>query len=102
MKCRRSGVSFGGKTIQSQRQVRAVFFNDADWENSQRFARARKTFNFGERNLCQMLHGVTSLSAKHVPELLTPAVHLLAGRQLHDDDLLVFNVFLELVIDFGM
>lgn len=41
-------------------------------------------------------------SAKHLAELFTPPVHLLAGEQLHHDDLIVLNVFFEFVIDFGM
>jgi hypothetical protein len=51
MRCRRNGVSFGGKGIHSQRQVRSVLFNYANRKDHQGFAGTSKTFNFRERNL---------------------------------------------------
>ena len=51
MRRRRNGVSFGGKGIHSQGQMRTVLFNHAYRKNNHGIAGTSHTFNFGEWNL---------------------------------------------------
>ena len=43
-----------------------------------------------------------ALLSKHLPELSAPTFQFLIARQSHHDDLIILDVFLELVIGFGM
>src|SRR6266498_797785 len=52
----RRRVSFSRKGIHSERQMRAVFFNNADRQNNQRLSGLGKASNFRERNFCKFKH----------------------------------------------
>src|SRR5574341_309156 len=56
MRRRRSGIDFRGEGIQTERQVSAMLFDDADGQNDQRLARIGQRFDFGKRYLRKMSH----------------------------------------------
>src|SRR5215471_12785486 len=53
-------VNFSREGIQSQRQVRAMFFHDSHRQNHQPCARASQSLNFRERNFRKVPHRLTS------------------------------------------
>ena len=60
----------------------------------------------GQKPSTPLLHHsntpILFLLPKHLPKLLAPALQLFIRRQSHHNDLILFHVFLELVVDFRM